>query len=220
MRNPRSQAIPSGDADGDRRRRGRPNAQDAARLTRFIVELARDLFFAQGFEEVSMDAVAHRAAISKGTLYARFPSKAELFRAVIEDQVERWSKAATQTAPTPPGMPLSTALLLYGGSILSAACSPESRALEALLGGVGERFPELKSQFEAQAFNHGAGLVAALLRREADAEGPVDAGLAAKVFMSMILGWPRGGCDADDLAARTLYVERCVAIFMQGRSQW
>jgi TetR/AcrR family transcriptional repressor of mexJK operon len=117
-------------------------------------------------------------------------------------------------------MPLTTALRLYGGSILSAACSPESRALERMLGGVGERFPELKSQFEAQAFNHGAGLVAALLRREADAAALADADLAAKAFMSMILGWPRGGCDVDDLAARTLYVERCVAIFVQGRSQW
>jgi TetR/AcrR family transcriptional repressor of mexJK operon len=85
MRKTKSQAVPTGDADGDRRRRGRPNAQDAARLTRYIVELARDLFFGQGFEDVSMDAVAHRAAISKGTLYARFPNKADLFRAVIED---------------------------------------------------------------------------------------------------------------------------------------
>jgi hypothetical protein len=89
-----------------------------------------------------------------------------------------------------------------------------------MLGGVGERFPELKSQFEAQAFNHGAGLVAALLRREADAAALADADLAAKAFMSMILGWPRGGlrcrrpCRADalcgalrgDLRARTIPV--------------
>jgi hypothetical protein len=118
-------------------------------------------------------------------------------------------------------MPLTTALRLYGASILSAACSPESRALETLLGGVGERFPELKSQIEALAFNHAVALVAALLRRETPpSQTLADADLDAKAFISMILGWTRGGADVDDLAARMLYVERCVAIFMQGRSQW
>lgn len=179
------------------------------------------MFYELGFEETTMDAVAQRAAISKGTLYARFPGKADLFRAVVEIQVEQWSDAATQAAPTPPGMPLATALRLYGMSILAAACSPEARALERLVAGGGERFPELAAQFEAVGFGRGVALVSALLRREAGPEDtPKDAEMAAKAFISMIMGWPRGEADVDDLARRALYVERAVAIFLQGRSQW
>lgn len=179
------------------------------------------MFYEEGFEETTMDAVAHRAAISKGTLYARFPSKADLFRAVAETQVEQWSDAATQAAPTPPGTPLATALRLYGTSILAAACSPEARALERLVAGGGERFPELAAQFEAVGFGRGVALVSALLSRDAGPEDtPKDAEMAAKAFIAMIMGWPRGEADVDDLARRALYVERAVAIFLQGRSQW
>jgi TetR/AcrR family transcriptional repressor of mexJK operon len=179
------------------------------------------MFYEQGFEETTMDAVAHRAAISKGTLYARFPNKADLFRAVIETQVERWSDAATRSAPTPPGTPLDTALRLYGMSILAAAGGPEARALERLVAGAAERFPELAAQFDAVGFGRGVALVSALLRREsADGAGPADPGQAAKIFIAMIMGWPRNGVDADDLAGRALYVEQAVAIFMQGRSRW
>lgn len=219
MNPPKRKSPPKAGLAADRRRRGRPSAEDAARLTVRIAELAREIFYAHGFEEASMDAVAHRAMISKSTLYARFPSKADLFRAVIEDQVERWSHLATETAPTPQGMPLTTALSLYGHSILDASCSPEGLALERLLGGVGQRFPELKSQVEAQALDHGVTLVAALLRRERDAPPPAHAEIAARAFISMILGWLRGG-DSGDLAARALYIERCVGIFIQGRWQW
>lgn len=179
------------------------------------------MFYEQGFEETTMDAIAHRAAISKGTLYARFPNKADLFCAVVETQVESWSDAATRAAPTPPGMPLDTALRLYGLSILAAACGPDAQALERLVAGVADRFPELAAQYEAVGFGRGVALIAALLRREAQpAAPPADADLAAKMFIAMIMAWPRGGVTVDDLAARTLYVEKAVAIFMQGRSSW
>ncbi|HWW25692.1 MAG TPA: TetR/AcrR family transcriptional regulator [Caulobacter sp.] len=202
-------------------RRGRPNAVDAAQLREHIVEIARAMFYGQGYEETTMDAVAHRAAISKGTLYARFASKADLFRAVVEAQVERWSKEATRTAPTPPGTPLVTALRLYGLSILTVACSEEARALERLVAGGAEQFPELAAQVDAVGFGHGVGLISALLQREAEPQASLaDPDQAAKIFIAMIMGWPRGGGVVDDQAGRGLYVEKAVSIFMQGRAQW
>jgi AcrR family transcriptional regulator len=49
-----------------------------------IVEAASSVFQEKGFDRASMDAIAARAGGSKATLYSYFPSKEELFFAVVE----------------------------------------------------------------------------------------------------------------------------------------
>ena len=51
-----------------------------------IVEAARAHFFNHGFRSVTMDDLAAELAISKKTLYARFPSKTALLEAVLADK--------------------------------------------------------------------------------------------------------------------------------------
>jgi AcrR family transcriptional regulator len=53
---------------------------------RRIVGAARRHFFAHGFRSVSMDDLAHELGMSKKTLYAAFPSKLDLLRAVLLDK--------------------------------------------------------------------------------------------------------------------------------------
>lgn len=67
-------------------RRGRPRdlAKDEA-----ILLAAGDLFMEHGYEAVSMDAVAQKAAVSKATIYARYADKEALFRAVLTHECER-----------------------------------------------------------------------------------------------------------------------------------
>jgi len=48
-----------------------------------IVEAARAHFFSHGFRSVTMDDLAEELGISKKTLYAHFPGKAELLEAVL-----------------------------------------------------------------------------------------------------------------------------------------
>lgn len=48
-----------------------------------IVDAAEDVFFKEGIENASMDQVAKKAELSKGTLYLYFKSKEELYRAII-----------------------------------------------------------------------------------------------------------------------------------------
>lgn len=52
-----------------------------------IIDAALDLFVDKGFAATRLDDVAQRAGISKGTLYLYFPSKAELFQAVVSEIV-------------------------------------------------------------------------------------------------------------------------------------
>ena len=51
-----------------------------------IVTAARRIFFAHGFRGVTMDDLAQELGMSKKTLYASFPSKLDLLRAVLLDK--------------------------------------------------------------------------------------------------------------------------------------
>lgn len=48
-----------------------------------ILDAARFLFFTEGYQNISMDRVALEAKVTKQTVYRYFPSKAELFKAVL-----------------------------------------------------------------------------------------------------------------------------------------
>ena len=50
---------------------------------RQIVEGARQVFMAQGFDAASMGEIARAAGVSKGTLYVYFKSKEQLFEAIV-----------------------------------------------------------------------------------------------------------------------------------------
>jgi AcrR family transcriptional regulator len=53
---------------------------------RQIMEGARAVFLAQGFDGASMGEIARRAGVSKGTLYVYFDSKEALFEAIFEEE--------------------------------------------------------------------------------------------------------------------------------------
>src|SRR5260370_22292090 len=58
-------------------------ANDGSAKRRQIVEGARQVFLSAGFDGASMNDIARAAGVSKGTLYAYFTSKDELFEAII-----------------------------------------------------------------------------------------------------------------------------------------
>ena len=51
-----------------------------------IIEGARQVFMAQGFDAASMGEIARAAGVSKGTLYVYFKDKEELFEAIVGQQ--------------------------------------------------------------------------------------------------------------------------------------
>lgn len=72
------------------RRRGRPKAADAVAIQADVIAVAKRLFLEHGIAAASMDDIAKASGITKQTLYARFPSKDELYRAVIDDVMAQW----------------------------------------------------------------------------------------------------------------------------------
>lgn len=65
-----------------------PNQQSQKSARYRIATAARRYFFAHGFRNVTMDDLAEELGMSKKTLYASFPSKAALLRAVLLDKFD------------------------------------------------------------------------------------------------------------------------------------
>lgn len=67
-----------------------------------VVDAARELFLAQGIEATSVDAIARRAGVAKGTVYLSFPTKQHLVRAIEQEfdaLILGRLRSATSTAP-------------------------------------------------------------------------------------------------------------------------
>jgi AcrR family transcriptional regulator len=71
----------------------RPLRRDAEVNLGRILVAARDVFAEHGYE-ASMEEIALRADVGVGTLYRRFPNKADLLNAVVEAALERNRKIA------------------------------------------------------------------------------------------------------------------------------
>ena len=52
-----------------------------------LLDAALSLFVEKGFAATRVEEVAHRAGVSKGTLFLYFPSKEELFKAVVRETI-------------------------------------------------------------------------------------------------------------------------------------
>src|SRR5437773_8927722 len=51
-----------------------------------IVEAAEQVFAERGFAAAKLQEISRLAGLSMGTIYAIFPSKADLYRAILEDR--------------------------------------------------------------------------------------------------------------------------------------
>jgi AcrR family transcriptional regulator len=65
----------------------RPLRADAARNRARVLEVAYQTFADEGLS-VPIDEIARRAGVGAGTVYRHFPTKDDLFRAVIEDRLQ------------------------------------------------------------------------------------------------------------------------------------
>lgn len=78
-------------------------AESAARTRQRLLAAAQRVFFERGFHGASLDAVAEEAGLTKGAVYSRFESKADLFLAYQEERnkqtVERVGERLAQLRP-------------------------------------------------------------------------------------------------------------------------
>lgn len=132
-----------------RRRIGRPPRGGSQIVTDTIIAVATRLFLTEGYASTNMDAVANRSGSSKRTLYARFPSKAALFEAVVRSFVNnkvREVKIALLMDGT-----LDEILVAAGVLIIRSTLEPDGIALHRVIIAETPRFPDLARIIEESA---------------------------------------------------------------------
>ena len=93
----------------------RPERADAARNRELLLKTARALLAEHGASDVTMDELAARSGLGKGTVFRRFGSRAGIFQALLEEG-ERCLQQAVLTGDPPlgPGAPALERLIAYG----------------------------------------------------------------------------------------------------------
>jgi AcrR family transcriptional regulator len=96
---------------------GSPPAEraDAARNRRLLLVTAREIIAGQGAGKLTMDGLAERAGLGKGTVFRRFGTRAGIFAALLDDD-ERDFQKQVLAGPPPlgPGAPALDRLIAYG----------------------------------------------------------------------------------------------------------
>jgi AcrR family transcriptional regulator len=175
--------------------------RDPAKLQQ-ILEGARKVFFADGFDGASMNDIAKAAGVSKGTLYVYFESKQALFVTLIREdhaqQAERVCNPGIQTDNVP------ETLTRLGNSLMSRMCDPASLAHLRVVLAVSAKFPEVGRAFYDAGPRFGTDRLALYLGQQVQAGrlANVDPHTAATTFIMLCQG---------DLFKRMLFRETEIA---------
>ncbi|WP_131113294.1 TetR/AcrR family transcriptional regulator [Lichenihabitans psoromatis] len=122
-----------------------PKGRDEGAKRRQIVDGAREVFLQDGFDAASMNEIARRAGVSKGTLYVYFDSKEALFEALIREdkreQAEQMCRFDHRDAD------VATTLQAFGERLLERMLRPSSVAHLRIVASVAAKFPSIGRAF-------------------------------------------------------------------------
>ncbi|MDV3458418.1 TetR/AcrR family transcriptional regulator [Sphingomonas sp. HF-S4] len=114
-----------------------------------ILEVAKRSFLDNGYSATSMSAISAELGGSKGTLWSYFPSKEELFAAVLDHATADYRRQMASVLQ-PTDDPYTT-LLTFCRSFLTKITSPDGLRLHRLIAAESGRFPEIAEIFFRRA---------------------------------------------------------------------
>ncbi len=159
------------------------------RLTE-LLDVAAEVFISEGFSAASTNEIARRANSSKTTFYSRFPTKEQLFLAVIERRVSGIFHHVAASLPDEP--PTEETLRNFGSALIRFALSKEQIALVRVVSMESAKFPELGKRFYELGPKRGEGALAAYLMKQVE-KGRLlneDTRQMAQHFISLVTGGP------------------------------
>ena len=118
--------------------------QDTAKR-RQIIEGARQVFMAQGFDAASMNEIARVAGVSKGTLYVYFQNKEQLFEAIVGRECREQGERIF--ALDPEDHDIEGVLTRLGLGLVEFLCRPGRAPSLRTVIAISERMPEVGRQF-------------------------------------------------------------------------
>ena len=125
-----------------KRSAGRP--KDMAKRDAML-DAAACLFFRNGLEAVTMEAVAREAGVSKVTVYGHFATKETLFGSVIRRETATIRQGLAQLPDTHDAVRQS--LIEVGVCMLRFLLEPHVLAVERVMSHQGEQYPKLLLAF-------------------------------------------------------------------------
>jgi AcrR family transcriptional regulator len=164
-----------------------PDVGPESAKRRQIMDGARRVFLADGFDGASMNDIARVAGVSKGTLYVYFDSKEALFEALIRE--DRQSQAERLVIPADADDPRAV-LAVFGRRLIALMTQPELIAQVRIVIGATHKFPRLGRAFYESGPCYGEKRLAARLEewRGAGALNIADSRRAARQFVDMCKG--------------------------------
>jgi AcrR family transcriptional regulator len=139
------------------------DTEDSAKR-RQIVEGARTIFRALGFDAASMGEIARAAGVSKGTLYVYFKDKDELFHAIVDKECIFQAEGVFDFDVANPD--IASELTRMGVAYVKLLCQPERQSTLRAVIAIADRKPNAGRTF----YETGPAKGTALLRSYFEAE--------------------------------------------------
>ena len=205
----------------ERRPRGRPQVRCDEDTRHLIVEASAQEFQVNGYAATNMTAVAQRAGISTKTLYRLVPTKADLFASVVEDRIQRFLLATDHEIVH--GQELSAGLERILCAFGTLTLSAEVIAINRLVIGESERFPEIAKTFYRSAVMPVNRIIEGWLQRQVD-QGRLridDIHVASGMLRGMMSFEPQRTAmlrqrPAPDAAEIEMRATLCARLFLDG----
>jgi AcrR family transcriptional regulator len=118
---------------------------DESAKRRQIIDGARAVFLAQGFDAASMNDIARAAGVSKGTLYVYFKHKEELFEAIVERECDAQAEGIFDFDPL--DQDVKAVLERHGIAYVRFLCRPEKASAIRTVIAIADRMPEVGRKF-------------------------------------------------------------------------
>ncbi len=151
-----------------------------------ILDGARQCFLAQGFDGASMNDIVKTAGVSKGTVYAYFPSKEKLFEALVFH--DRRLQAEQVMVIERPERPIDEVLIDLGLRMVRLFTAPDSVSYVRTVIAVAGKFPDIGRSFYEAGPAYAVNVIADYLRGKI-ADGTlrrVDPVMAAMQYIELV----------------------------------
>jgi AcrR family transcriptional regulator len=140
--------------------------EDSAKR-RQIVEGARQVFLARGFDAASMADIAKAAGVSKGTLYVYFKDKEELFGAIVKSECSVQAEGIFDLDHNDPDV--AGALTRLGIGYIGFLCTPAKASALRTVIAIADRMPSLGKSFYETGPSKGIAKLAAYFKAQTEA---------------------------------------------------
>ncbi|UQR62001.1 TetR/AcrR family transcriptional regulator [Bradyrhizobium sp. C-145] len=151
---------------------------------RQILDGARKVFMALGFDGASMGEIARAAQVSKGTLYVYFADKCALFEAILEEEALQHGQVVFNFDPA---RDAEITLKEFGRAYIHLLCRPGGGSAIRTVMAIAERMPDVGRRYYGRVLDKTINRLSEYLRAHV-ASGDLeidDCDLAASQFMEL-----------------------------------